>query len=253
MQANANVTISDYRHIKEKSMKKLFIIMAILAMLLSACGTDEGEAAIEAAAVEIDEALEDIAEEADQMSNDPGNRPNLPDIAYSDCSVGIGPGNSLAGCSFNDSNLSGSQLAGADLSQFTCTDSNMGQSDFSEAILVGASWDSCNLSDSDFSNADLTLAKVSSSNLSNTIFVRANLRFADLSGGNLTNANFSGADLTGANLSGSNLNGVNFTGATVVGIDLSATVMNGAVITAEQLDYAASVAGAVLPDGTFGE
>lgn len=69
---------------------------------------------------------------------------------------------------------------------------------------------------------------------------------ADLSYLNLSGANLSGGDLRNANLHRCDLTNVNLTDADLGGADLSM-----ALVSQEQLESAASLAGTTLPDGTI--
>lgn len=69
---------------------------------------------------------------------------------------------------------------------------------------------------------------------------------ADLSYLNLSGSNLSGGDLRNANLRRCDLTNVDLTDADLSGADLTL-----ALVSQEQLDRAASLAGATLPDGTI--
>jgi Pentapeptide repeats (8 copies) len=83
----------------------------------------------------------------------------------------------------------------------------------------------------------------------------ADLGEADLRGANLTSADLDRADLFVANLHEANLNGAwlvaaNLSKADLRGANLSEADLRGAIVTTEQLDQAASLKGATIPDGS---
>jgi hypothetical protein len=109
---------------------------------------------------------------------------------------------------FNDIDLSGKNLSGADLSH---------------AILSGVNLCRADLSHVDLSEADLRGACLDFANLRGV-----NLSNADLSRAELIAANFTGANLHGANFSGSDLRSANFANANfcltiLANVDLSST------------------------------
>jgi len=89
---------------------------------------------------------------------------------------------------------------------------------------------------------------------SSELYLLLNMRPADRSlwlvGVNLTRADLRWADLEGAILHAADLRGADLTGATLYKADLSKANLTGARVTAEQLAQAASLKGAILPDGT---
>lgn len=89
-------------------------------------------------------------------------------------------------------------------------------------------------------NASLESANFFGADMSETL-----LEGADFEGSNLRQVNFSRADLRGAELSYAILDGADFTATDLTGANLTA-----ARVTCEQLQSAASLASATLPDGT---
>lgn len=89
---------------------------------------------------------------------------------------------------------------------------------------------------------------------SSELYLLLNMRSPDrplwLVGANLTMADLRWADLEGAILRAADLRKADLTGATLHGADLAKANLAGARVTAEQLAQAASLAGAILPDGT---
>jgi uncharacterized protein YjbI with pentapeptide repeats len=116
--------------------------------------------------------------------------------------------------------LSGADLSGVDLSNPT-----LYGVDLSGSILRGAKLNGAKLNDAILRGTDLRFADLS---------------FADLSGVDLTNANLRGADLRMADLSY----------ATLSGADLHFADLRGATIMQGLLDTAASIQGAIMPDGS---
>lgn len=107
--------------------------------------------------------------------------------------------------------------------------------------LGGANLGGANLSGANLRRADLSHANLSGADL------RANLWYADLSGANLSGAALGDAWLGGANLSGANLGGADLQGASLQGANLSGAFLIHTDVTREQLNTAASLQGATLP------
>ena len=76
-------------------------------------------------------------------------------------------------------------------------------------------------------------------------------RKAKLASADLSYLNLRGANLRRANLREANLRRSDLTRADITGADLSGDELTDARITPEQLAQAASLAGAILPDGTI--
>lgn len=98
------------------------------------------------------------------------------------------------------------------------------------AELYQADLSIANLDQAILKNADLAGANLKSAHLYRALLQSAQLRAAHLEQANLSRANLSGADLRDANLSGANL--------------------QDALVTKQQLDQVASLAGATMPDGS---
>jgi uncharacterized protein YjbI with pentapeptide repeats len=135
--------------------------------------------------------------------------------------------------------LSGANLSGADLSG-----AYMYNADLSGTNLSGANLKGANLRGAYMINADLSGTNLSDANLND-----ASLWRVDLSGINLSGANLNSATLWGADLSGTNLSGANLYGASLWRVDLSGANLSNAKITQAQLNEAASLKGAIMPDG----
>jgi uncharacterized protein YjbI with pentapeptide repeats len=90
-------------------------------------------------------------------------------------------------------------------------------------------------------------------NLCGANLERANLRGAQLRGIRLRWTNLRGADLRLADLTGASLTGANLTGANLRWACFLEADLRGAIVADEQLARAASLKGAILPDGTVHE
>ena len=99
--------------------------------------------------------------------------------------------------------------------------------------LTGVDLDGVDLRDCDLSGAQLLGASLATATL-----IGASMVEADLRGTNLRRADLAGANMEGANLLGTYLDGAN---------------LRNAHVTDEQLAQAASLKGAILPDGTVHE
>jgi hypothetical protein len=102
----------------------------------------------------------------------------------------------------------------------------------------------------DFSWANLSQADLSGAVLSNAVLYHANLSGANLKGAKLDSADLIGANLREANLREAILTGANLREAHLGMADLARANLSGARVTSEQLDKAASLKGAAMPDGT---
>jgi uncharacterized protein YjbI with pentapeptide repeats len=131
--------------------------------------------------------------------------------------------------------LSGADLWGADLSR-----ANLTRADLSRAILSGA----------DLRHANLSLASLNDTDLSRAILIDAILIDADLSGATLIGAWLTSANLSLANLSLAKLDSTDLSNADLSNADLSGAYMRDAKgCTKEQLAQAASLIGAIFPNG----
>jgi hypothetical protein len=146
----------------------------------------------------------------------------------------------------------------------------VGRRDFAGANLPGAHLSRVNLNNTDLSEANLTGADLSGSNLRGAYLTGAglrgaNLREADLSGELVSGVDLGmtapemkvviigGADLREADLSEANLAYADLGGADLRGANLTGADLTGADVTDEQLAQAASLEGAIMPDGTVHE
>lgn len=107
--------------------------------------------------------------------------------------------------------------------------------------LYGADLRGANLSGAFLLVADLSFADLREANLSQANLLGATLSKANLSGADLSEASMVGVDLHDANLSGANLHGADLMGADLKGTN----------VTSEQLEQAASLKGATMPDGSI--
>ena len=121
----------------------------------------------------------------------------------------------LRGADLMESNLKGTRLRGADL-----TEANLRGAD-----LMGANLEGTRLREVNFRDARLTGADLMESNLS-----RADLRGANLEGADLRGANLEGADLRGANLKGTRLRGSRLRGSKLIPISKEEAQRRGAII-----------------------
>ncbi len=92
---------------------------------------------------------------------------------------------------------------------------------------------------------DLTGIDLSEADLSGANLTRAILHDANLFASNLVDINLSGADLSETDMMGAVLSGANLSGA-----NLDHAILRDAIVTNEQLAQAASLHGAILPDGS---
>ena len=81
-------------------------------------------------------------------------------------------------------------------------------------------------------------------------FKGADMSYADLRKANLFGAKLRGSHLIGANLIGANLSQANLSRAKLSQANLSRAKLIGAKVTLEQLEQAASLEGAIMPDGS---
>jgi len=168
-------------------------------------------------------------------------------------------GHQAAGYDGRPIDLTGANLAGADLTSallvrvdFTGTDlahSNLYGADLSGARLVRANLTGAALSGARLTNADLTHARLTGADL-----YGADLSGADLSGADLTDARLTDADLTHARLSGARLADARLTRAGLSGADLTGADLTHARLTDARLS-GADLTGALwaeespLPEG----
>jgi uncharacterized protein YjbI with pentapeptide repeats len=114
------------------------------------------------------------------------------------------------------------------------------------------------LTQAELYGADLSQAHLEATDLSGAHLEEANLGGASLAGASLSGAYLRDADLGGADLSGADLtdadgrfeSGARMNGADLSGADLSGADLTKAEVTRDQLQKAASLEGATLPDGS---
>jgi uncharacterized protein YjbI with pentapeptide repeats len=176
----------------------------------------------------------------------------------------------LSGANLRWIDLSEALLSGADLQRADLTGTDLraailGGANLIEAHLRRAILSEADLSDADLGGAVMQRAELRGANLHGANLVAANLVAANLGGAdlhgavlhgavlyeaNLRKANLSDADLRGVNLYKADLCGAKLGGATLHGANLTGADLTGAVVTGEQLNTAASLAGATLRDST---
>jgi hypothetical protein len=125
----------------------------------------------------------------------------------------------------SEADFSGADLSGVDVSDRASPGANLDDVVMEDTKLHGA-----NLRGAYMRRATMSSAELADTDLSGSHLSEADLRFADLSGAILSDADLSDANLEYANLSGANL--------------------SGAIVTEEQLDTAASLKDATMPDGS---
>ena len=179
----------------------------------------------------------------------------------------VGPGAFLYNSQFPaDSNLSGVDLAGADLYGSVMESLNLSGADLSGSNLDNVALNGANLSGANLSGVDLVngveLRNVNLSGvqlpghdlksitLSGAVLTNVNFSDAQLGNANLSGADLSGADLSGAdawslNLSGARLSNANFSGANLTGVDLSGRNLQGVNLAGATL-VGANLSGANL-------
>ncbi len=97
--------------------------------------------------------------------------------------------------------------------------------------------------------ADLRGARLELANLSGADLRQANLASTRFSLATLLETDLRGADLRGADMRGANLRGARLEGAKLEGTDLRWAILDRAQVAEEQLEMAAGLAGATMPDG----
>lgn len=121
------------------------------------------------------------------------------------------------------------------------TNGTLQHADLKYGNLAGAILSSADLRAAYLSFANLNGADLRDANLQEAILRNADLRDALLLNANLTNAKLLEADLSGANLHGAALAGANLAGANLLG---------ARGVTEEMIAQAATLAGAILPNGS---
>ncbi|HEX9987370.1 MAG TPA: pentapeptide repeat-containing protein [Chloroflexia bacterium] len=165
-------------------------------------------------------------------------------------------------------NLQGADLRHAGLIGANLSEANLNVTNLIEADFRGAKLNRADLSGADLSGAKLNRADLSGADLSGAFLENAKLNWADLSGANLKWTSLNGANLSRGKLSGVDLSGTDLSGADLSGVDLSGVDLKGAYldeavlsqalltkanltgarVTREQLESAADLTGAILPD-----
>lgn len=122
--------------------------------------------------------------------------------------------------------LSGCNLAGANLAHCNLAGARMANANLYKATLVGA----------DLTGARLTRATLTSADLTGAILYKANLAGADLSDANMSMVSGAWVFLHGANLSEANLTNANLPGANLTGADVFEAILSGANLKGACLD-----------------
>lgn len=137
-------------------------------------------------------------------------------------------------------------LVGADMRNTVLFNASLERANLQGARLQGAHFLDVNFSGANLQGARLWGIMLSWANLQSANFTEAqcygaSLRGSDFRGANLTRAIFWDADLERANLEGAILEGAILEGAS----------LKDAIVTPEQLAQAASLTGAIMPDGSI--
>jgi len=127
----------------------------------------------------------------------------------------------LSGANLSKANLTKANLSGAILSETDLRGANLSDADLRGANLSEANLRRADLSKANLRGADLRKADLSQGNLIQATLTRGNLSGANLARAKLGQANFDGADLTTANLSKANLAWASLQRAVLVGTDLT--------------------------------
>lgn len=122
--------------------------------------------------------------------------------------------------------LTGANLAGANLNRAKFSGANLAGANLNRAKLSGANLTNANLFGADFTNAnlfgaDLNSAQLVGADLTDAYLVGADLSRAQLVGADLTNADLTNANLANACLVGTDLRGADLTHTNIVGADLT--------------------------------
>ncbi|MCP2728557.1 pentapeptide repeat-containing protein [Symplocastrum sp. BBK-W-15] len=131
------------------------------------------------------------------------------------------------GRNFQNADLAGARLAGADLREANLIGAILSKADLRHAKLDGAKLVIADLSGADLSYGSLRKAKLVGANLQAARLIGADLSWAKLANANLGNAELVGANLTGVNLTGADLTGADLTGANLDKVDLSEVDLSG--------------------------
>ncbi|MGX7828296.1 pentapeptide repeat-containing protein [Actinokineospora sp. 24-640] len=140
-------------------------------------------------------------------------------------------GADLTGSSLTATDLTGAYLTGAYLTHANLTDANLAHAGLTGAVLGNANLTHAKLTHAGLIGANLSGTNLADANLYYTDLTDANLISADLTDANLTHANFTGADLSHADLIGTHLDHTKFTGANLNGAHLEDTKRNRANLT----------------------
>jgi len=132
------------------------------------------------------------------------------------------------GRNFQNADLVGAQLAGADLRNANLIGAILQNADLRNAQLAGAKLVIADLRGADLTNANLQKAKLVGANLREAKLRGADLSRAKLGNADLRNTQLVGAKLVGVKLSGADLTGADLTGAFLEAVDLSDVNLQGA-------------------------
>jgi len=126
----------------------------------------------------------------------------------------------------------------------------MDKSDFSGTNLTGVHMINASGRWAVWNNCVFNLADLSWGNYYDGKFIHAVCFQADLSNCNFAMADFTDANLMNADLSSASLQRANMKNANLDGANLSKANLLDAKLTFEQLSYASSLSGTIMPDGT---
>jgi len=149
------------------------------------------------------------------------NRTISPNLSGADLARADLRGAYLLGADLRRAILSGANLSKANLTKANLSGAILSETDLRGANLSDADLRGANLSEANLRRADLSKANLRGADLVEANFWAANLRKADLSQGNLIQATLTRGNLSGANLARAKLGQANFDGADLTTANLS--------------------------------
>src|SRR5258708_17020951 len=144
-------------------------------------------------------------------------------------------GANLSGAQLASANLMQAQLAGANLSGAQLASANLMQAQLERANLYRAHLEGANLIEAQLEEANLSLAQLERAILYRAQLKGASLAGARLEGAYLDKAQLTGANLVGAQLTGAYLNEAQLTGASLSGAQLARADLRGAQLAGADL------------------
>jgi uncharacterized protein YjbI with pentapeptide repeats len=139
-------------------------------------------------------------------------------------------GTTLVGANLEKAHLFDANLTYSDLSGANLTEANLEQACLRKATLRQAKMIKAQLKDTYLINADLSSAQLPEAILSRANLRGAELRDANLYSSNMVEANLAETNLTSANLLGANLRRANLTGASLQGSNFFKALLEGAIL-----------------------